>query len=66
MVETFTVEEICQIFYFVPWNLMFFFSHFIWPSMGDLEVEHVTVSVKIVTEEGNCGTVLWKLSLGNL
>ena len=24
---------------------MFFFSHFIWPSMGDLEVEHVTGSV---------------------
>ena len=55
MVETFTVEEICHQFLclfipeynqsIVPWNLMFFFSHFIWPSMCDLQVEHVTGSV---------------------
>lgn len=55
MVETFTVEENCHKFlcflipeynqFNAPWNLMFFFSHFIWSSMGDLGVEHVTGSV---------------------
>ena len=45
-----------------PWNIMFFFSHFIWPSMG--EVEHVTLGSVLC--QIAYGTVLWKLSLVDL